>query len=109
MGSILVFPPALFQIPLHCLQGSLSGRAGQEGIGSWQGELHHSTEAIINIYTYRVLLQRRRMTLSKCHFDNFLFVLQCVVIGLQSTGEARTREVLDENEGHLDKFVSAAE
>lgn len=49
------------------------------------------------------------MTLSKCHFDNFLFVLQCVVIGLQSTGEARTREVLDENEGHLDKFVSAAE
>ncbi|KAM9461861.1 strawberry notch homolog 2b isoform 2-T2 [Clarias gariepinus] len=34
---------------------------------------------------------------------------KCVVIGLQSTGEARTREVLDENEGHLDKFVSAAE
>lgn len=35
--------------------------------------------------------------------------LQCVVIGLQSTGEARTREVLDENEGRLDCFVSAAE
>lgn len=35
--------------------------------------------------------------------------LQCVVIGLQSTGEARTREVLDENDGHLDCFVSAAE
>ncbi|KAG8126982.1 hypothetical protein E2320_022143 [Naja naja] len=34
---------------------------------------------------------------------------QCVVIGLQSTGEARTREVLDENEGHLNCFVSAAE
>ncbi|KAF4083216.1 hypothetical protein AMELA_G00137390 [Ameiurus melas] len=34
---------------------------------------------------------------------------KCIVIGLQSTGEARTREVLDENEGHLDKFVSAAE
>uniref|UniRef100_A0A8B9RBD5 Protein strawberry notch homolog 2 n=1 Tax=Astyanax mexicanus TaxID=7994 RepID=A0A8B9RBD5_ASTMX len=34
---------------------------------------------------------------------------KCVVIGLQSTGEARTREVLDENDGHLDKFVSAAE
>uniref|UniRef100_A0AAR2JJM0 Protein strawberry notch homolog 2 n=1 Tax=Pygocentrus nattereri TaxID=42514 RepID=A0AAR2JJM0_PYGNA len=32
---------------------------------------------------------------------------KCVVIGLQSTGEARTREVLDENDGHLDKFVSA--
>ncbi|KAI4899074.1 hypothetical protein NFI96_031215 [Prochilodus magdalenae] len=34
---------------------------------------------------------------------------RCIVIGLQSTGEARTREVLDENDGHLDKFVSAAE
>ncbi|ETE63900.1 Protein strawberry notch-like 2, partial [Ophiophagus hannah] len=33
----------------------------------------------------------------------------CVVIGLQSTGEARTREVLDENEGHLNCFVSAAD
>ncbi|XP_077078228.1 protein strawberry notch homolog 2a isoform X2 [Siphateles boraxobius] len=33
----------------------------------------------------------------------------CIVIGLQSTGEARTREVLDENDGHLDRFVSAAE
>ncbi|XP_012862861.1 protein strawberry notch homolog 2-like [Echinops telfairi] len=33
----------------------------------------------------------------------------CVVIGLQSTGEARTLEVLDENDGHLDGFVSAAE
>lgn len=35
--------------------------------------------------------------------------LQCIVIGLQSTGESRTREVLDENDGHLDRFVSAAE
>ncbi|XP_052445140.1 protein strawberry notch homolog 2 isoform X3 [Carassius gibelio] len=34
---------------------------------------------------------------------------KCVVIGLQSTGEARTREVLDENDGHLERFVSAAE
>lgn len=34
---------------------------------------------------------------------------QCIVIGLQSTGEARTREVLDENDGHLNCFVSAAE
>ncbi|XP_042198653.1 protein strawberry notch homolog 2 isoform X1 [Callorhinchus milii] len=34
---------------------------------------------------------------------------KCVVIGLQSTGEARTREVLDENDGHLNCFVSAAE
>ncbi|XP_041648107.1 protein strawberry notch homolog 2 isoform X2 [Cheilinus undulatus] len=32
-----------------------------------------------------------------------------IVIGLQSTGESRTREVLDENDGHLDRFVSAAE
>ncbi|XP_059553374.1 protein strawberry notch homolog 2 isoform X3 [Myotis daubentonii] len=35
--------------------------------------------------------------------------LLCVVIGLQSTGEARTREVLDERDGQLDCFVSAAE
>ncbi|XP_046884238.1 protein strawberry notch homolog 2 isoform X1 [Hypomesus transpacificus] len=34
---------------------------------------------------------------------------KCIVVGLQSTGEARTREVLDENDGHLDRFVSAAE
>ncbi|XP_056373366.1 protein strawberry notch homolog 2 isoform X3 [Hyla sarda] len=34
---------------------------------------------------------------------------KCIVIGLQSTGEARTREVMDENDGHLDRFVSAAE
>ncbi|XP_076977491.1 protein strawberry notch homolog 2 isoform X2 [Tamandua tetradactyla] len=34
---------------------------------------------------------------------------KCVVIGLQSTGEARTREVLDERDGRLDCFVSAAE
>ncbi|XP_027571631.1 protein strawberry notch homolog 2 isoform X1 [Pipra filicauda] len=34
---------------------------------------------------------------------------KCIVIGLQSTGEARTREVLDENDGHLNRFVSAAE
>lgn len=34
---------------------------------------------------------------------------KCVVIGLQSTGEARTREVLDQREGQLDCFVSAAE
>ncbi|XP_038634265.1 protein strawberry notch homolog 2-like isoform X1 [Scyliorhinus canicula] len=33
---------------------------------------------------------------------------KCIVIGLQSTGEARTREVLDENDGHLNQFVSAA-
>ncbi|KAJ7416702.1 Protein strawberry notch 2 [Pitangus sulphuratus] len=34
---------------------------------------------------------------------------KCIVIGLQSTGEARTREVLDENDGHLNRFVSAAD
>ncbi|KAL0615277.1 Protein strawberry notch-like protein 2 [Plecturocebus cupreus] len=34
---------------------------------------------------------------------------QCVVIGLQSTGEVRTWEVLGENDGHLNCFVSAAE
>lgn len=39
----------------------------------------------------------------------YSIALQCVVIGLQSTGEARTREVLDEKDGQLDCFVSAAE
>ncbi|XP_043909748.1 protein strawberry notch homolog 2 [Protopterus annectens] len=34
---------------------------------------------------------------------------KCIVIGLQSTGESRTREVLDENDGQLNCFVSAAE
>uniref|UniRef100_A0A8C9FDB5 Protein strawberry notch homolog 2 n=1 Tax=Pavo cristatus TaxID=9049 RepID=A0A8C9FDB5_PAVCR len=34
---------------------------------------------------------------------------KCIVIGLQSTGEARTREVLDENDGHLKCFVSACD
>lgn len=33
--------------------------------------------------------------------------LQCVVIGLQSTGECTDREVLGEKEGQLDGFVSA--
>ncbi|ELV09328.1 Protein strawberry notch like protein 2 [Tupaia chinensis] len=34
---------------------------------------------------------------------------KCVVIGLQSTGEVRTREVLEESDGRLHCFVSAAE
>uniref|UniRef100_S4REW7 Strawberry notch homolog 2a n=1 Tax=Petromyzon marinus TaxID=7757 RepID=S4REW7_PETMA len=33
---------------------------------------------------------------------------KCVVIGLQSTGEARTREELELGNGTIDKFVSAA-
>ncbi|XP_076134872.1 strawberry notch homolog 2b isoform X1 [Alosa pseudoharengus] len=48
---------------------------------------------------------RRLVELAKKELD----AGKCVVIGLQSTGEARTREVLDENDGHLDRFVSAAE
>lgn len=42
--------------------------------------------------------------------DNALysFVLQCVVIGLQSTGEARTLEALEEGGGELNDFVSTA-
>ena len=36
-----------------------------------------------------------------------LYYLQCVVIGLQSTGEARTLEALDEL-GELNDFVSTA-
>ena len=33
---------------------------------------------------------------------------QCVVIGLQSTGEARTLEQLEQNEGELNGFISTA-
>ena len=33
---------------------------------------------------------------------------QCVVIGLQSTGEARTLEMLEEAGGELTDFVSTA-
>ena len=33
---------------------------------------------------------------------------KCVVIGLQSTGEARTLEVLDDTGGELTDFVSTA-
>ena len=39
--------------------------------------------------------------------DVSTLVLQCVVIGLQSTGEARTLEQLGEN-GELTEFVSTA-
>lgn len=35
-------------------------------------------------------------------------VSQCVVIGLQSTGEARTLEALEEGGGELNDFVSTA-
>lgn len=34
--------------------------------------------------------------------------VQCVVIGLQSTGEARTLEALEEGGGELNDFVSTA-
>lgn len=37
-----------------------------------------------------------------------MFVPQCVVIGLQSTGEARTLEALEEGGGELNDFVSTA-
>lgn len=39
---------------------------------------------------------------------NLLSALQCVVIGLQSTGEARTLEALEEGGGELNDFVSTA-
>uniref|UniRef100_A0AAR2KPA4 Protein strawberry notch homolog 2 n=1 Tax=Pygocentrus nattereri TaxID=42514 RepID=A0AAR2KPA4_PYGNA len=48
---------------------------------------------------------RRLVELAQAEMDQG----KCIVIGLQSTGEARTREVLDENDGHLDRFVSAAD
>lgn len=37
-----------------------------------------------------------------------VFFFQCVVIGLQSTGEARTLEALEEGGGELNDFVSTA-
>ena len=33
---------------------------------------------------------------------------KCVVIGLQSTGEARTLEQLERNDGELNGFISTA-
>lgn len=33
---------------------------------------------------------------------------KCVVIGLQSTGEARTLDVLEQEDGELNDFVSTA-
>lgn len=33
---------------------------------------------------------------------------KCVVIGLQSTGEARTLDQLDKNNGELEDYVSTA-
>ncbi|KAL4646616.1 hypothetical protein GN956_G10106 [Arapaima gigas] len=41
-------------------------------------------------------------------FHSQLSILQCVVIGLQSTGEARTLEALEEGGGELNDFVSTA-
>lgn len=38
----------------------------------------------------------------------FIFKIKCVVIGLQSTGEARTLEALEEGGGELNDFVSTA-
>ena len=37
-----------------------------------------------------------------------LLALQCVIVGLQSTGEARTLEQLEESGGDLTDFVSTA-
>ena len=42
-----------------------------------------------------------------CHYLSPLF-LQCVVIGLHSTGEARTLEQLERAGGELTEFVSTA-
>lgn len=37
-----------------------------------------------------------------------MFLGKCVVIGLQSTGEARTLEQLERDDGELTDFVSTA-
>lgn len=57
------------------------------------------------------MLKKTTCVDGKCTMTGYTFFypLQCIVVGLQSTGESRTREVLDENDGHLDRFVSAAE
>lgn len=51
-----------------------------------------------------------KINLQLSHSDSVWhsFVLQCVVIGLQSTGEARTLEALEEGGGELNDFVSTA-
>lgn len=51
-----------------------------------------------------------KINLQLSHSDSvwFSFVFQCVVIGLQSTGEARTLEALEEGGGELNDFVSTA-
>ena len=40
--------------------------------------------------------------------SSFHYLFQCVVIGLQSTGEARTLEQLGQSDGELEGFVSTA-
>lgn len=39
---------------------------------------------------------------------DIFFLHQCVIVGLQSTGEARTLEQLEEAGGELTDFVSTA-
>ena len=41
-------------------------------------------------------------------FVSFIFFKQCIIVGLQSTGEASTLEQLDEAGGELTDFVSTA-
>ena len=43
-----------------------------------------------------------------CNFPPLSLPTQCVVIGLQSTGEARTLEQLEQADGELSGFVSTA-
>lgn len=43
-----------------------------------------------------------------CKLIKYLSTGKCVVIGLQSTGEARTLEQLERDDGELTDFVSTA-
>lgn len=63
---------------------------------------------VMMVLIKETLLQAGKDT-CPCVYVCMFCLPQCIVIGLQSTGESRTREVLDENDGHLDRFVSAAE
>lgn len=53
-----------------------------------------------------VIKGTRKIQIPITNITDYLF--QCVVIGLQSTGEARTLEQLDEMGGELNDFVSTA-
>lgn len=66
-------------------------------------------QSILNHRSYRLLVLFLALIIEDLLLLTYLtFFLQCVVIGLQSTGEARTLEALEEGGGELNDFVSTA-